>query len=50
MPKLTSYDLSDVSQAFTQSQSGHVDGKLIIRVPAASDEQFAAVADMWRTS
>jgi len=50
MPKLTSYDLSDVSQAFAQSQSGHVDGKLIIRVPAASDEQFAAVADMWRTS
>ena len=48
MPKLTSYDLEDVSAAFAESQGGHVDGKLIIRVPPATSEGMKAVAELWK--
>jgi len=47
MTKLTSYDLVDVDKAFAESETGHVDGKLVIRVPPASAKELKSAAAVW---
>ena len=47
MPRRTSFNLTDVSAAFSVSQSGHVNGKLVIRVPPATEAARRLVMEMW---